>query len=74
MPESHLNHWRYIVIGVLPGLPGSAFSHGLGLRVRSLLGLIRTNLGFNNQGKVKFEVTTNQRFLYHQFFCTLCAN
>ncbi len=48
--------------GVLRGKPGSGFGYGLGLRVRSPIGLIRGDLGINDQGDIRFEVTTGQRF------------
>ncbi|BDI15964.1 hypothetical protein ANSO36C_17660 [Nostoc cf. commune SO-36] len=48
--------------GVLRDKPGSGFGYGLGLRVNSSFGLIRGDLGISNQGEVRFEVTTGQRF------------
>ncbi|WP_089127317.1 BamA/TamA family outer membrane protein [Tolypothrix sp. NIES-4075] len=48
--------------GILRGKPGSGFGYGLGLRVKSPFGLIRGDLGISDQGEVKFEVTTGQRF------------
>ncbi|MBD6615630.1 BamA/TamA family outer membrane protein [Komarekiella sp. 'clone 1'] len=48
--------------GVLRGKPGSGFGYGLGLRVKSPFGLIRGDLGISDQGEVRFEVTTGQRF------------
>jgi len=48
--------------GVVRGKPGSGFGYGLGLRVKSPFGLIRGDLGISDQGEVKFEVTTGQRF------------
>lgn len=48
--------------GVVRGKPGSGFGYGLGLRVRSPIGLIRGDLGLNDQGEVRFEVSTGQRF------------
>ncbi|MEH2140390.1 BamA/TamA family outer membrane protein [Nostoc sp.] len=48
--------------GVLRGKPGSGFGYGLGLRVNSTFGLIRGDLGISDQGEVRFEVTTGQRF------------
>ncbi|MEH1940389.1 MAG: BamA/TamA family outer membrane protein [Nostoc sp.] len=48
--------------GVLRDKPGSGFGYGLGLRVKSPFGLIRGDLGISDQGEVRFEVTTGQRF------------
>ncbi|MCC5606147.1 BamA/TamA family outer membrane protein [Nostoc sp. CHAB 5834] len=48
--------------GVLRDKPGSGFGYGLGLRFKSSFGLIRGDLGISNQGEVRFEVTTGQRF------------
>lgn len=48
--------------GIVRGKPGSGFGYGLGLRVKSPFGLIRGDLGISDQGEVKFEVTTGQRF------------
>ena len=48
--------------GVLRGKPGSGFGYGLGLRVKSPFGLIRGDLGISDQGDIRFEITTGQRF------------
>ncbi len=48
--------------GVLRGKPGSGFGYGLGVRAKSPFGLIRGDLGISDQGEVRFEVTTGQRF------------
>ncbi|MCW5313136.1 BamA/TamA family outer membrane protein [Nostoc sp. KVJ3] len=48
--------------GVLRNKPGSGFGYGLGLRLKSTFGLIRGDLGISDQGEVRFEVTTGQRF------------
>ncbi|MFH7026422.1 MAG: BamA/TamA family outer membrane protein [Heteroscytonema crispum UTEX LB 1556] len=48
--------------GVVRGKPGSGFGYGLGLRVKSPIGLIRGDLGISNEGEVRFEITTGQRF------------
>ncbi|MEH1902325.1 MAG: BamA/TamA family outer membrane protein [Nostoc sp.] len=48
--------------GVLRDKPGSGFGYGLGLRVNSSFGLIRGDLGISDQGELRFEVTTGQRF------------
>ncbi|MEJ6484330.1 BamA/TamA family outer membrane protein [Nostoc punctiforme UO1] len=48
--------------GVLRDKPGSGFGYGLGLRLNSPFGLIRSDLGISDQGEVRFEVTTGQRF------------
>ncbi len=44
------------------GKPGSGFGYGVGLRVRSPIGLIRGDLGISDRGEVRFELTTGQRF------------
>ncbi|KAB8331350.1 BamA/TamA family outer membrane protein [Scytonema tolypothrichoides VB-61278] len=48
--------------GVVRGKSGSGFGYGLGLRVNSPFGLIRGDLGINDQGDIRFEITTGQRF------------
>jgi outer membrane protein assembly factor BamA len=48
--------------GVLRNKPGSGFGYGVGLRWLSPIGLIRGDLGVSDQGEVKFEVRTGQRF------------
>ncbi len=48
--------------GVLRNKPGSGFGYGVGLRWLSPIGLIRGDLGISDQGEVKFEVRTGQRF------------
>ncbi|MEH2305434.1 BamA/TamA family outer membrane protein [Nostoc sp.] len=48
--------------GVLRDKPGSGFGYGLGLRLNSPFGLIRGDLGISDQGELRFEVTTGQRF------------
>ncbi|MFW9262259.1 BamA/TamA family outer membrane protein [Nostoc sp. CALU 546] len=48
--------------GVLRDKPGSGFGYGLGLRVKSSFGLIRGDFGISDQGELRFEVTTGQRF------------
>ncbi len=48
--------------GVKRGKPGSGFGYGVGLRVLSPFGLLRGDLGINDEGDVRFEVTTGQRF------------
>lgn len=48
--------------GVKRGKPGSGFGYGVGLRVRSPFGLLRGDLGINDEGDVRFEITTGQRF------------
>ncbi|MEW5859142.1 MAG: BamA/TamA family outer membrane protein [Cyanobacteriota bacterium] len=47
---------------LLRGKPGSGFGYGLGLRVKSPIGLIRSDLGISDRGEVRLEVTTGQRF------------
>jgi len=48
--------------GELRDKPGSGFGYGLGVRANSPFGLIRGDLGISDQGEVRFEVTTGQRF------------
>ncbi|NMG22505.1 BamA/TamA family outer membrane protein [Brasilonema bromeliae] len=36
--------------------------YGLGLRVKSPFGLIRGDLGINDDGDIRFEITSGQRF------------
>src|SRR6478672_3055278 len=48
--------------GIQRGKPGTGFGYGLGLRVRSPIGLIRGDLGVSNQGDIRFELTMGQRF------------
>jgi outer membrane protein insertion porin family len=42
--------------------PGTGFGYGIGVRVKSPLGLIRGDLGINDQGDIRFEITTGHRF------------
>lgn len=48
--------------GVVRGKPGSGVGVGFGLRVNSPFGLVRGDLGFSNQGDVKFQFGFGQRF------------
>ncbi|HBL14503.1 MAG TPA: hypothetical protein DD379_24570 [Cyanobacteria bacterium UBA11162] len=48
--------------GVVRGKPGSGFGYGAGLRVNSPVGIIRADLGFNDQGESKFQFGLGQRF------------
>jgi outer membrane protein assembly factor BamA len=48
--------------GVLRGKPGSGFGYGLGLRAKTSFGLFRGDLGISDQGEIRFEVTTGQKF------------
>ncbi len=48
--------------GVIRDKPGSGFGYGLGLRVRSPLGLIRADFGLSDRGEARLEITTGQRF------------
>ncbi|MBH8564846.1 BamA/TamA family outer membrane protein [Nostoc sp. CENA67] len=48
--------------GVQRGKPGSGFGYGVGVRANSPFGLIRGDLGISDQGEVRLEVTTGQRF------------
>lgn len=47
---------------VIRDKPGSGFGYGLGLRVKSPIGLIRADFGLNDQGDSSFQITTGQRF------------
>ncbi|TAE55203.1 MAG: outer membrane protein assembly factor [Nostocales cyanobacterium] len=42
--------------------PGSGFGYGAGVRVDSPLGLIRADLGINDQGESRFHVGIGQKF------------
>ena len=42
--------------------PGTGFGYGIGVRVKSPLGLIRGDLGINDQGDIRFEITTGHKF------------
>jgi len=42
--------------------PGTGFGYGAGVRVDSPLGLIRADLGFNDQGESKLQFGIGQRF------------
>ncbi|HBL61607.1 MAG TPA: hypothetical protein DDZ80_25280 [Cyanobacteria bacterium UBA8803] len=48
--------------GVVRGKPGSGFGYGAGLRVNSPLGIIRADLGFNDQGDSRLQFGLGQRF------------
>lgn len=48
--------------GVVRDKPGSGFGYGAGLRVNSPLGILRADLGFNNQGESKLQFGIGQRF------------
>ena len=48
--------------GVQRDKPGTGFGYGVGLRVRSPIGLIRGDLGISIQGDIRFELTMGQRF------------
>ncbi|MBD2346052.1 BamA/TamA family outer membrane protein [Anabaena subtropica] len=48
--------------GVVRDKPGSGFGYGLGVRLNSPFGLFRGDLGVSDQGEVRFEITTGQRF------------
>ncbi len=42
--------------------PGTGFAGGVGLRVRSFLGLLRGDVGISDEGNVRLYVGTGQRF------------
>lgn len=44
------------------GKPGSGFGAGLGLRIQSPLGIIRADLGFNDQGESRLQFGFGQKF------------
>ena len=48
--------------GVVRGKPGTGFGYGAGLRVDSPVGVIRADLGFNDQGGSKLQFGLGQRF------------
>ena len=48
--------------GVVRGKPGAGFGYGAGLRVNSPLGVIRADLGFNDQGESRLQFGLGQRF------------
>lgn len=48
--------------GVVRGKPGSGFGYGAGVRVNSPLGVIRADLGFNDQGDSRLQFGLGQRF------------
>lgn len=48
--------------GVVRGKPGIGFGYGAGLRVNSPVGVIRADLGFNDQGGSKVQFGLGQRF------------
>lgn len=47
---------------VVRGKPGSGFGGGVGVRVRSPLGLIRLDMGISDRGDIRFILSTGQRF------------
>ena len=48
--------------GVVRDKPGTAFGYGAGIRVDSPVGIIRADLGFNDQGGSKLQFGLGQRF------------
>ena len=42
--------------------PGSGFGYGVGVRVKSPIGIIRGDLGISDGGDIRFEIKTGQRF------------
>ncbi|MCP2728584.1 BamA/TamA family outer membrane protein [Limnofasciculus baicalensis] len=48
--------------GVVRGKPGTGFGYGAGVRVNSPIGIIRADLGFNDQGDSKVQVGIGQKF------------
>lgn len=48
--------------GVVRNKPGSGFGYGVGVRLNSPFGILRGDLGVSNQGEIRFEFTTGQKF------------
>ncbi|MBD2362766.1 BamA/TamA family outer membrane protein [Anabaena minutissima FACHB-250] len=48
--------------GVVRDKPGSGFGYGLGVRLSSPFGILRGDLGVSDQGEVRLEFTTGQKF------------
>ncbi len=48
--------------GVVRGKPGTGFGYGAGVRVNSPIGIIRADVGFNDQGDSKVQVGLGQKF------------
>ncbi|MBE9125239.1 MULTISPECIES: BamA/TamA family outer membrane protein [unclassified Coleofasciculus] len=48
--------------GVVRDKPGAGFGYGAGLRVNSPVGIIRADLGFNDQGESRVQFGLGQRF------------
>lgn len=48
--------------GVVRGKPGAGFGYGAGVRLNSPLGIIRADLGFNDQGDSRLQFGLGQRF------------
>ena len=48
--------------GVVRDKPGNGFGYGVGLRLKSPIGLIRADFGLSDRGESRLEITTGQRF------------
>jgi outer membrane protein insertion porin family len=48
--------------GVVRDKPGSGFGYGLGVRLSSPFGILRGDLGVSDQGELRLEFTTGQKF------------
>ncbi len=48
--------------GEVRNKPGSGFGYGVGVRLNSPFGLFRGDVGVNDQGEVRLEITTGQKF------------
>jgi outer membrane protein insertion porin family len=48
--------------GEVRNKPGSGFGYGVGVRLNSSFGLFRGDLGVNDQGEIRLEITTGQKF------------
>ncbi|WP_066424135.1 BamA/TamA family outer membrane protein [Anabaena sp. 4-3] len=48
--------------GVVRNKPGSGFGYGLGVRLNSPFGILRGDIGVSDQGEVRLEFTTGEKF------------
>lgn len=48
--------------GVIRGKPGTGLGYGFGVRINSPFGILRGDLGFSNQGDVRFQFGFGQKF------------
>ncbi len=47
---------------IIRGKPGSGFGYGIGVRVKSPVGLLRGDIGISDGGDIRIDVRTGQRF------------